>query len=135
MSCSTPDGVRSTSQAGGLRHVFVYGTLRRRYRNKFARLLHSSALFLGNAHIRGRLYQFRRYRGAILSERPSEQVYGEVFRLEDLRVLETLDNYEGSEYKRAIVPVHLEDGQQIQAWVYIFRGKEKGKPLNPATNA
>ena len=110
-------------------NLFVYGTLRRRCRNKFARLLHTHARFLGNARVRGRLYQFSRYPGAVLSEVPDDWVRGEVFELEDPSILAALDEYEGTEFERAMVGVHLENGEQLEAWVYLFIGKRRGRHI------
>lgn len=106
-----------------LQRLFVYGTLRRGWTNQFAELLHANARFLGTARLRGRLHQFDNYHGAVLSDQPNEWVPGELFQLEDPGILRALDEYEGSEFERPLVTVALDDGQELETWVYVFRGK------------
>jgi gamma-glutamylcyclotransferase (GGCT)/AIG2-like uncharacterized protein YtfP len=103
--------------------LFVYGTLRRGFRNKYADLLHANARFLGNARMRGRLRQFDNYSGAVPSDQPGEYISGELYQLEDPTILRTLDEYEGSEFERIQVKVSLDDGQMLETWVYIFGGE------------
>jgi gamma-glutamylcyclotransferase (GGCT)/AIG2-like uncharacterized protein YtfP len=110
-------------------HVFVYGTLRRGSRNKFARLLHAHARFLDNARMPGRLYQPSHYPGAVLPDQPDDWVRGEVFQLDNPGILPALDEYEGPEFERTKVTVHLDTGEQIKPWVYLFTGKRRGRPI------
>ena len=110
MNSSTPDP----------RCLFVYGTLRRGYQNEFARLLHSNSRFLGGARVSARLCQLGTYTGAVLSDQPGDWVPGEVFELNDPSILAALDEYEGAEFQRALAHVHLDDGQSLEAWVYLF---------------
>jgi len=102
--------------------LFVYGTLRRGFPNKYAALLQANARFLGNAGMRGRLHQFNCYPGAVPSDQPDDMVSGELYQLEDPAILPTLDEYEGPEFERILVKVLLDDGQVQETWVYIFRG-------------
>ncbi len=105
-------------------YLFVYGTLRRGSRNRFARLLESQARFVGNARVAGRLYSFGKYPGAIRSDLAGERVRGEVFLLKaPARILQALDEYEGPKYERVAVPVELASGKHIEAWVYFYRSK------------
>ena len=106
--------------------LFVYGTLRRASAHEFARLLRARATYLGQARMPGRLYQLTRYPGAVLSDRPEEWVRGEVFQLDGRDVLAALDDYEGADFQRVVTSIHLEDGRQIEAWVYVYRGPEQG---------
>lgn len=103
--------------------LFVYGTLRRGSPNKYADLLQANAQFLGNASMRGRLYQFPNYPGAVLSDQPDEWVPGELYQLQNLSILSTLDEYEGSEFERVKITVSLDKGPALETWVYLFRGK------------
>jgi gamma-glutamylcyclotransferase (GGCT)/AIG2-like uncharacterized protein YtfP len=103
--------------------LFVYGTLRRGFPNKYADLLQANARFLGKARMRGRLHQFNGYPGAVPSDQPDEYVSGELYHIEDSAILPTLDEYEGAEFERILAKVSLDDGQEQEAWVYIFRGK------------
>jgi gamma-glutamylcyclotransferase (GGCT)/AIG2-like uncharacterized protein YtfP len=108
-------------------HLFVYGTLRRGSKNKFARLLHAQAEFVGNARMRGRLYRLGCYPGAVSTNQVGEWIRGELYNVEDPRwILSALDGYEGPQYERVKLEVQLDSGGQIEAWVYLFRGKPHG---------
>src|SRR5580692_11015727 len=108
-------------------HLFVYGTLRRGSRNKFARLLHAHAQFAGNARMPGRLYRLGSYPGAVSSNQVGEWIRGEPYNVEDPRwILSALDGYEGLQYERVKLEVQLDSGGQIEAWVYLFRGMPHG---------
>jgi gamma-glutamylcyclotransferase (GGCT)/AIG2-like uncharacterized protein YtfP len=61
-----------------VRHVFVYGTLRRGGRNDIARFSPSPA-YVADACIAGTLYDLGTYPGAVL--RGSGTVFGEVYRI------------------------------------------------------
>jgi gamma-glutamylcyclotransferase (GGCT)/AIG2-like uncharacterized protein YtfP len=99
--------------------LFVYGTLRRGSPNKYADLLQANAQFLGNARMCGHLYQFANYPGAVLSDQPGEWVPGELYQLQNLSILSTLDEYEGSEFERVQITVSLDDGQALETWAYL----------------
>ena len=101
--------------------LFVYGTLRRGYENKFARLLQKHSRFLGPGQIRARIHQFARYPGAVLSERTEETIRGELYQVGDARVWGELDRYEGSEmFRRVITTVQLDSGHSLDAWIYVL---------------
>jgi gamma-glutamylcyclotransferase (GGCT)/AIG2-like uncharacterized protein YtfP len=103
--------------------LFVYGTLRRGSPNQYADLLQANAQYVGNARMRGRLHQIGSYPGAVPSDQPGEWVSGELYHLEDPTILATLDDYEGSEFERILTKVSLDDGRELETWVYVFRGK------------
>jgi len=106
-------------------NLFVYGTLRRGSNNEFSRLLSAQAQFLGDGQIRGRLYKITWHPGAIPSDDPTDWVRGEVFRLEDTsQFLSTLDAYEGPGFERVEVTAHLDSGEQLQAWIYWYKGEQ-----------
>ena len=102
-------------------YLFVYGTLRRGSRNRFARRLAENARFIGEGRIRGRLYDFGRYPGAVRSEASGEWVGGEVFLLRNRGLLETVDRYEGPEFERSVVRVELTSGVEKECWVYFAK--------------
>ena len=109
-------------------HLFVYGTLRRGSKNKFARLLHSQAQFAGNARMPGRLYLLGSYPGAVSSHADGEWVLGELYLIHDPRwTLPALDSYEGPEqFERVKLDVQLDSGARVEAWVYLYRGTPSG---------
>lgn len=105
-------------------YLFVYGTLRHGLRNRFAGLLESQGRFLGAARTRGRLYSLGKYPGAISDKASGEWIQGEVFLLKQpARILRALDRYEGPKFERAVAPVELASGRQIDAWAYFYRAE------------
>ena len=102
--------------------LFVYGTLRRGSNIKIARLFHANSEFLGTGRMQGRLTRSRPHRGVIQSKNPGEWILGEVFQLNDpAKLLPILDEYEGPEYKRTSVPIQLDSGKRLRAWMYLLK--------------
>jgi gamma-glutamylcyclotransferase (GGCT)/AIG2-like uncharacterized protein YtfP len=109
--------------------LFVYGTLMRGFDHPMAKLLSNSADFIGEARCRGRLYRVRHYPGLVLSDDPTEIVFGEVYRLRERdALLREFDMYEAcgegfkqpTEYCRKMLQVALEDGALGEAWTYLY---------------
>jgi gamma-glutamylcyclotransferase (GGCT)/AIG2-like uncharacterized protein YtfP len=109
--------------------LFVYGTLMRGFDHPMAKLLSRSADFLGPAHCRGRLYLVKHYPGLVLSDDPTELVFGELFRLRERdALLHEFDMYEAcgenfpqpTEYLRVLLPLTLDDGSASEAWTYVY---------------
>jgi gamma-glutamylcyclotransferase (GGCT)/AIG2-like uncharacterized protein YtfP len=109
--------------------LFVYGTLMRGFNHPMARLLSANADFLGEASCRGRLYRVKHYPGLVLSDDPSDIVFGELYRLrarDDL--LAEFDMYEAcgegfpepTQYIRQTLEVALSDGSSGEAWTYLY---------------
>lgn len=71
--------------------------------------------------MRARLYQFPNYPGAVASNDPGQWVPGELYDLTDPGILSTLDAYEGAEFERVVVPIHLDTEDVLEAWVYLVR--------------
>ncbi len=104
--------------------LFVYGTLRRGSKNKYAKMLAEQSEFIGTGRMRGRLYDLGRYPGAVTSERPGDWVYGELFRLfNPTKTFKALDLYEGPQFSRTMVTVRLDSGEQLDSWVYLYQGR------------
>jgi gamma-glutamylcyclotransferase (GGCT)/AIG2-like uncharacterized protein YtfP len=112
-----------------MEHLFVYGTLRRGSKNKFARMLGDRAQFVGTARVAGLLYDFGRYPGAGPSNQPDQWIHGEVHRVEDPELLRLLDEYEGSEFERAVASVLMNDHEGMDCWIYWYVGDAKGRPI------
>jgi gamma-glutamylcyclotransferase (GGCT)/AIG2-like uncharacterized protein YtfP len=105
------------------RPLFVYGTLRHGYPNRYARLLERSARYLGTARIPGRLYRVSWYPGARVRRSANEWVTGDLFRLRNAAMLARLDQYEGAhEYRRVAATALLPGGERMRCWVYEFIG-------------
>ena len=108
--------------------LFVYGTLMRGFDHPMAQLLSRSADFIGEAQCGGRLYMVKHYPGLVLSDDPTELVFGELYRLRQPNaLLREFDMYEAcgegfaapTEYVREMLSVTLGDGA-AEAWTYIY---------------
>ena len=94
--------------------LFVYGTLRSEFDNRYARLLRKQATLVGRATVPGAIYRISHYPG--YRAEPRGEVHGELYELHDATTLETLDDYEGSEFQRVMILVNGE-----AAWIYQLR--------------
>jgi gamma-glutamylcyclotransferase (GGCT)/AIG2-like uncharacterized protein YtfP len=104
-----------------IRHVFVYGTLRRGGRNDINRLL-PTPRYLGMAEVKGNLYHLDWYPGLALGGEEPVTVVGEVY--EVTPQLETvLDGIEGlkttadTEYFKRHLEVQV-GGQPVHCFLY-----------------
>jgi gamma-glutamylcyclotransferase (GGCT)/AIG2-like uncharacterized protein YtfP len=111
-------------------HLFVYGSLMSRAAHPMGDRLRREAKLVGEATLQGRLFAISWYPAAVAGEDPAERVHGEVYALADpARTLRWLDAYEGivsarpnsAEYERIERPVRLASGEEIAAWVYLYR--------------
>jgi gamma-glutamylcyclotransferase (GGCT)/AIG2-like uncharacterized protein YtfP len=109
--------------------LFVYGTLMRSFDHPMAQLLSRSAEFIGEARCQGRLYLVKHYPGMVLSDDPSDVVFGELYRLRSPKeLLREFDMYEAcgegfaepTEYVRKMLSVTLGDGAPGDAWTYVY---------------
>ena len=98
--------------------LFVYGTLRREGRSH--RLLRQlGARWRGRGTVAGELFDFGAYPGALPQASPSSRIAGELYEFPSPdRAFERLDSYEGSKFLRQVTAVTLEDGSEVQAWIY-----------------
>jgi gamma-glutamylcyclotransferase (GGCT)/AIG2-like uncharacterized protein YtfP len=117
--------------ATSLVNLFVYGTLRREVDNEFAAMLARSASFAGPGRVRGALYLIAHYPGLILAGEGGDLVFGDVFHLDAPgETLRTLDEYEAGEpFQRVVAPVLMDSGEWLPAYVYIYTGDTRGKPV------
>jgi gamma-glutamylcyclotransferase (GGCT)/AIG2-like uncharacterized protein YtfP len=92
--------------------LFVYGTLRSEFDNRYARLLRKEAGFLRRASMPGSIYRVGHY--PAFRPHPEGAVQGELYRMHTPEVtLAVLDEYEGDEFERVVV-----EG----AWLYQYKG-------------
>jgi gamma-glutamylcyclotransferase (GGCT)/AIG2-like uncharacterized protein YtfP len=84
--------------------------------------------FIGNGYVYGQLYKLRSYAAFVLDDSDSK-VYGKVFELsEDEYLLKSIDKFEGyyvndianSLFVRKKVKTTIENGKQIECWVYVL---------------
>ena len=104
-----------------LRHVFVYGTLRRGGRNDINRL-EPAPRYLGMGEVKGTLYHIDWYPGLTLGGQEAITVVGEVYeitpRLEAvLDRIEQITPQETSEYFKRELAVEVQ-GRQVRCLVY-----------------
>ena len=128
------------ADAGPLRHVFVYGTLRRGGSNDITRLL-PSPVFLGDARIEGVMHHLGAYPGVRLL--PGGWVHGEVYAISAalerrLDEIEMLLPEPGGEYLKRELPVQLAQPavgvgpRQLHCIVYeLSPAHAAGKPVMP----
>lgn len=107
-------------------NLFVYGTLRRNaQRDAVQQAAHEKlarhARWLGGATVQGKLHSLGEF---FIMEYPErERVPGEVYAVDPAqwrRVIEYLDDYEGSDYRRDVVQAQLNNGEIVSAWAYLL---------------
>ncbi len=105
-------------------YVFVYGTLRRSFQNH--RLLSRSAC-LGGASTRERYALYVSEYPCVVRDQPVSPIVGEVYKVDPatLMVLDALEEHP-QVYRREKVPVVLDDGREIEAWLY-FHPRPSGR--------
>ena len=91
--------------------IFVYGTLRSEFNNRYARLLRKEGTLVGPATVRGSIHRVRHF--PAFRPEPAGEVRGELYRLHRPEAtLKALDEYEGEEFERVVVN---------DAWIYQYR--------------
>ncbi|WP_353662477.1 gamma-glutamylcyclotransferase family protein [Hydrogenimonas sp. SS33] len=116
---------RSGAITPGADRLFVYGTLKRGH--PMHRLLAPFARYVAEGSICGKLYDLGAYPGVVEEQGCRHRVFGELYRLTDAaEAFRVLDAYEGSEYRRIELPVRLEGGRSVPAWVYLYVGPLEG---------
>lgn len=111
--------------------LFVYGTLKRGFANRWPQRLWAQARFAGRGTLPGKLYDLGSYPALVEDSSAAAEVHGEVAELSDPGILEQLDEYEGPQYKRVLRDVRMEDGSSRPAWVYVFRSAPSRARLIP----
>jgi gamma-glutamylcyclotransferase (GGCT)/AIG2-like uncharacterized protein YtfP len=113
-------------------YLFVYGTLRPElvppdFGGGVQRMRR-----IGATYAHGHLYDLGEYPGAILDANCDRRIIGEVLELPDGESnLAALDHYEGfdrndrgaSLFVRTVCHVILENGEEIECWVYVYNGE------------
>ena len=101
--------------------LFVYGTLKSGFDNRWARLLRANAHLMGPAEIQGKLFRMRGY-PALRVTLGSATVHGELWQIrgDGLRLFARLDEYEGARYRRVELNITC-GGRRYRAFVYEWR--------------
>jgi gamma-glutamylcyclotransferase (GGCT)/AIG2-like uncharacterized protein YtfP len=103
-------------------HLFVYGTLLSASKHPMAHYLRQNSQLIGPGFFPGLLYDLGMYPGAVYDPNTENFVHGEIYLFPEPAAenrLRTLDDYEGNEYNRIVVPVKTADGF-INCWTYVF---------------
>lgn len=110
-------------------YLFVYGTLRPGCAP--AEVSHAAAQLrlVGEASVRGELYDLGHYPGVVLSSDPLRKVSGLLFELPaDESVLHALDEYEEfipelpqtSQFVRVQCEAQTASGEVVSCWIYVY---------------
>jgi len=125
--------------SSGVYQLFVYGSLRSGFKSPAYDYISRFFSFVGNAKVRGKLYDLGTYPAGVPSQDES-YIIGELYAIKHQPefgwAFGQLDDYEGVAreddetplYKRELVDVYLNDGA-TRAWIYWFVGRVEGKPL------
>ncbi|RAJ98224.1 gamma-glutamylcyclotransferase (GGCT)/AIG2-like uncharacterized protein YtfP [Larkinella arboricola] len=103
-------------------YLFVYGTLLNASEKPMAQYLRQHSQLIGAGRFPGRLYDLGEYPGAVYDRNADGLVHGELYTFSEVAVaglLNVLDEYEGDEYRRAVVPVQTGNGL-IDCWTYLL---------------
>ena len=123
----------------GIYQLFVYGSLRSGFRSPAYEYISKYFIFVGDARIKGKLYDLGEYPAAIPVTEDSF-IIGELYTIKNKQefswAMAQLDDYEGLNveageeklYHRKIAEVYI-NNQVVSAWVYWYNGDVRGKPV------
>jgi len=117
-------------------HLFVYGTLLPSEAPKEIASIIKRFRRLGSAQVRGRLYDFGEFPGAVLDASSRSTIHGELVLLPDGPILDALDRYEEfdpldpkkSLFIRKKAKIRMANGTSREGWIYVYNrhpGKAK----------
>ncbi len=107
--------------------VFFYGTLMTPFNRPGRQRINQHLEYVGRGQIRAALYDLGIYPAAVPDH--DGVVWGEVFEMRErdpvLAALDEIEGYrddepESSLYTRVVVPVALDSGSSVDAWVYFY---------------
>ena len=114
-----------------IHYIFVYGTLKPGFINKYSDILANNSVVLGNGTISGKLYLIKyhdneEFPAAVKDG--SNLIHGVVLKITDLNIISIIDEYESyypknekdSLFLRKPEEIQLYDGNSINAWVYWY---------------
>jgi gamma-glutamylcyclotransferase (GGCT)/AIG2-like uncharacterized protein YtfP len=119
-------------------YLFSYGTLQPGLAPDEIAPLVAQLVLVGRGFVRGVLYDFGPYPGAILDPHATSKVFGVVLKLpQNLEILPALDAYEEfdlsalerSEFVRTAHPVALESGGSLLSWIYVYNRDPGDAPV------
>lgn len=122
------------------KYLFLYGTLLQGNSpdKEIARIVKRLPR-VGAASVRGRLYDFGDFPGAVVDPSSNSFVRGELVELpdDDNNILQALDKYEEfdsanpqkSLFVRSKVDIKTADGRLIEGWIYVYNKNPGDAPL------
>jgi gamma-glutamylcyclotransferase (GGCT)/AIG2-like uncharacterized protein YtfP len=122
-----------------MEQLFVYGSLRSGFRSPAYEYISRYFHLVGNAKVKGKLFDLGSYPGAVPSTDESF-ILGELYEINDQSqftwAIAQLDDYEGVDpsegeeklYRRELVDAFV-NNETTQAWIYWYNGDVTGKPL------
>ena len=119
-------------------HLFLYGTLLPPEAPKEIASIVKRLRRLGSAQVRGRLYDFGEFPGAVLDPLSRTMIHGELVALpSDGRILDALDRYEEfdplapkrSLFVRRKAKVRMANGSTREGWIYVYNRLPGNAPL------
>jgi gamma-glutamylcyclotransferase (GGCT)/AIG2-like uncharacterized protein YtfP len=122
-------------RTANIRHVFFYGSLRQGEEGYVELALDTYLSFFAKDSIEGKLYDLGPYPGMKpVKANETAVTHGELYSIEDDRVLPILDKFE--RYVPKGRSLYLRKGvrtleHKVHAWAYIIVGKVERKPLIP----
>ena len=119
--------------------LFVYGSLRSGFRNPVYSYLTKYFHLLGEAVVKGKLYDMGEYPAAV-STNEEKFISGELYVINDAMefswAIGQLDDYEGLNAEEGERPLYkreqaiaYQNGQPEVAWIYWYNGDITGKPV------
>jgi gamma-glutamylcyclotransferase (GGCT)/AIG2-like uncharacterized protein YtfP len=121
-------------------YLFVYGTLLKSLNlPAHQHYLAKGTTYIGTGTFRGKLYNVGEYPGAVHSQNLPDKIYGEIYSFADWSVIMALDAYEGcdevpAEFIRTRVPVQLDNGVCVDAFIYLYNFDVRELPCIPCGN-
>ena len=117
-------------------YLFVYGSLKRGCGGRQASEISNELTWIGKAEVRGRLYDFGEYCGAIIDTSAPSVIKGELLELPNTSMLKRLDGYENydpatsdSLFVRQKVETIVETGSSLEAWIYTYNRHPGDAPV------
>lgn len=119
--------------------LFVYGSLRSGFHSPAYEYISRYFTFVGNARVRGKLFDLGTYPAGIKSN-DNKFIVGELYKISNLEefawAIGQLDDYEGVSvepdevqlYKRELTEVYI-NNSITHAWIYWYNGDVSGRPL------
>jgi gamma-glutamylcyclotransferase (GGCT)/AIG2-like uncharacterized protein YtfP len=119
-------------------YLFIYGTLMPSEADDEIAHIVRRLRRLGAAYVRGRLYNFGEYPGAVIDHSANTLVRGELVELPaDKGILDALDKYEEfnpskpqkSLFVRKKAKIKLASGRTVEGWIYVYNRNPGNAPL------